>query len=91
MHPRMIYSTPFSSRELTSPPRLSTERSLQKGTFTQDCGELETLVGWSVDTRVHAIYVVQAAPATDSCFLRPDQRGTVQLNTRLVTDRAARK
>ena len=28
------------------------ERSVQKGTFAKDCGELEALVGWRVDTRV---------------------------------------
>jgi hypothetical protein len=109
IHPRIVHSRSFSSRELTSPTRLSrrlgekvtrfildsrvlcSERSFQKCTFAQDCGELEAVVGWRVDTRVHAIYVGRAVPAYDSCCLRPDPYGTFQLNTRLITDRDSRK
>jgi hypothetical protein len=63
---------------------------LQNGTFAKDCGELEALVGWMVDLRVHTIYVRQAVPANDPRLVT-DRHGTFQLNTRLVTDRAVRK
>jgi hypothetical protein len=109
MHPRIVQPRSFSSRELTSPPRLSrrlgekvtrlildsrvlcSERSFQKCTFAQDCGELEAVVGWRVDTGVHAIYVGRAVLDYDTCCLHPNWYGTFQLNTCLVTDGESRK